>query len=268
MLRPVHGVAPAQLQLLHLQCNGLTTQSLARLAPCIEAAAHQLEELDLSNNHISVDTPERRAQWIRFLRSFRQCILLKRLNLSDNDFSDFRAFEALSQEYVQQFKINSSRWDWQSDAAGESEDDSLDEGVSILSIRDTNKPQRDGGTTWKSGPKARRSDVCGLPAVPVVAFNNVDLCDAGALFLSTVIERHKWAQNEYCKRIWMHLKEEPERAMIETTGNAGLTSMGQKMLSGAETAIFNPFVLRAEDPPSPSSQRERQDSTASATRLV
>ena len=123
VLTPTNGAASAQLQILQLQGNALTTHALALLAPCIEAASDTLEELDLSNNATRIDTPQQKHEWKLFLHSFARCPLLRRLDLSNNDFSNFQAFEIFSDVYIRQFDANMACWDRDSDenVAGASE---------------------------------------------------------------------------------------------------------------------------------------------------
>ncbi|KAG9623015.1 hypothetical protein KCU64_g20509, partial [Aureobasidium melanogenum] len=69
---------------LNLTNNDLTTRSLARLAPLIQASFYTLQTLDLSHNNFQVSTDAQAEEWQLFLQSFRNCMTLRRLDLGDN----------------------------------------------------------------------------------------------------------------------------------------------------------------------------------------
>lgn len=73
--------------------------------------------------------------------------------------------------------------------------------------------------------------VRGLPAIPVISFDHVSMTDAGALFLSWIIERHKYAQVDHNGMLWMRSKDEPDRAAIDVADNEELTTSGLRLLS-------------------------------------
>ena len=201
-----------------------------------------------------------------FWESFSQSTALRRINLSKNDLSSFIAFEALIQEYALQFAHNVAIWEHSNDTSyGQTE--VLTKSLSVLSIRDNNVSHHDGSDTLKTGhlitiPRKTQ----GLPAVSVLDFEDVGMTDAGAMFLSMCVERHKWAQVDLHRKLWLHKKEEPGRAMIETSGNPGLTDVGTKMLSGAESVAFDPFDDESqdshgnEDVPGPEQGHQRRQS--------
>ncbi|KAL9057932.1 MAG: hypothetical protein Q9162_002059 [Coniocarpon cinnabarinum] len=236
VLTPVDGVPLAKLQFLHLQNNMLTARSLWLLTPCVQAASDTLEDLDLSNNLIRVRTENQKDEWRLFLQSFARCSALRRLNLSGNDLSDLQAFETFSDIYIRQFEANAACWN--QDA--EHEDEVLED-LQALSVRDTNIANSLVNYDKSPSRAKMRQDVRGLPAIAVMGFEDVSMSDAGALFLSWIIERHKFAQVDHSGRLWMRSKDEPDRAAMEISGNKTLGTLGIKLLSEAETVPFHPF---------------------------
>jgi Leucine-rich repeat (LRR) protein len=84
---------------LHLQKNELTAQSLARLGEVIALSAGDLRELDLSQNDIRVKTPEEQMMWRDFLLSFKNCYMLKKLDLGSNPLGP-AGVEILARVYI------------------------------------------------------------------------------------------------------------------------------------------------------------------------
>jgi hypothetical protein len=94
-----HPQGVSKLQELHLQQNSLTVTCLAKLARVIAQSAHELKELDLSNNKIEIKTVAHRQIWKSFLDSFSNCFMLKKLDLSGNPLGP-RGLEILTRVYV------------------------------------------------------------------------------------------------------------------------------------------------------------------------
>lgn len=97
--------------MLNLAGNCLTVEGLVSIAPCIRAAAADLEELDLSNNIICVSNDNEAAYWEEFLQSFATCRILKKINLSGNNLSGAKALEIFYKVYGQQFPRMEARLD-------------------------------------------------------------------------------------------------------------------------------------------------------------
>ena len=69
----------------HLQGNNLTVKSLPKLGEAVALNAGEMRELDISNNNISVSPdPKDKAMWCSFLHSFKNCYVLKKLDLGGN----------------------------------------------------------------------------------------------------------------------------------------------------------------------------------------
>lgn len=87
-----------RLEELCLAGNALTAGSLLALAKVVQDAAAELRDLDLSGNNISVTNVEDVLAWEEFLKSFRECFVLRRLDLGGNALGPW-AFEILARVY-------------------------------------------------------------------------------------------------------------------------------------------------------------------------
>ena len=95
----------ARLEELCLRSNRLTIVSLQALTPVIRVSCHDLRDLDLSDNHISISTDGDVAIWEDFLTSFEQCCVLRRIDLSGNALGD-RASEVMLRVYAREEPID------------------------------------------------------------------------------------------------------------------------------------------------------------------
>ena len=258
ILQSKGGATRAQLQFLRLKSNCLTTKALASLAPCIEAAADQLVEVDLSCNNIKVDTEASHAEFKAFFRSFRPCTALRRLVLSSNDLSATRAFEIIAQEYSRQFEFFFLQWQDENDSDEDVDDvGAVAPAMNALSVRDTNIQHNSADIKGKARTKAQEAHVLGLPSIQCISLDDVGMTDAGALFLSSVIERHQWTQVKVCGNIWSDSRVDPDRATIAVDGNLDLTEFGQNLLVGAVTNTFDPLqdAIKERRPSTPNKAR-------------
>lgn len=187
-----------QLEDLNLADNGLTTHSLARLAPIILLARYDLKTLNLSDNAIVIETDEEAHDWEVFLQAFRPCRRLRRLDFCGNAL-DAKAFEILLRVYSQEPKI-----------------DPLPPGglQSVISLADEEiqNPDDEGRRRISSQRQRASSDVpaeeydqetdftlakgrvlamrCGLRSTPYLTLQNVSMTDAAALWLSYIVCDH------------------------------------------------------------------------------
>lgn len=88
----------ARLEDLCLRDSQIDTRSLIHLARIISLSAHDLRDLDLSENLITITTDDEVAVWEDFLNSFSNCCVLRRIDLSGNALGP-RAFEVLTRVY-------------------------------------------------------------------------------------------------------------------------------------------------------------------------
>ncbi|KAE8417688.1 hypothetical protein BDV36DRAFT_283568 [Aspergillus pseudocaelatus] len=84
----------------HIQGNSLTLKSLPKLGEAIALNAGELRELDISNNNINISpSPEDKAIWCQFLNSFKNCYMLKKLDLGGNPLGPV-GLETLARVYI------------------------------------------------------------------------------------------------------------------------------------------------------------------------
>ena len=84
-----------------LKGNNITAKSLRLLGRVVASAAHDLRDLDLSNNSITIKTQEDAAAWEDFLLSFTKNCVLRRVDFSGNALGS-KAFELLAKVYGQE----------------------------------------------------------------------------------------------------------------------------------------------------------------------
>lgn len=256
------GVSANKLEELHLRGNRLTTTSLRALAHVIELARFELVDIDLSDNNISVKTDEDANNWESFLKAFRGCRLLRRIDLSGNKLDGPRPFEILDRVYSKQPPVDPTQLE---DAGGyangfESGIDSNSDvaeltnrarDISITSPTDDPPTANDG---MSAGTVLKRRE--GLRAVPYIILSDTAMTDAGALFFSYMIERHFYPQQLMCS-----LRPGPQAAQLDEyrqrnhcwglvyLPNENLTETGLRLLGKAEdsrsafTGIVDDFGL-------------------------
>ena len=95
----------ARLEELCLRSNRLTIASLQALTPVIGVSSSDLRDLDLSENQIAISSDADVAIWEDFLISFRNCCVLRRIDLSGNALGD-RAFEVMVRVYAKEEPLN------------------------------------------------------------------------------------------------------------------------------------------------------------------
>ncbi|TKA34089.1 hypothetical protein B0A50_00069 [Salinomyces thailandicus] len=188
-LRRGNDLASLALEDLNLSDNGITVAALSRLAPIIELARHDLKTLNLSSNKITVVTDEEAEQWEEFLRSFRDCLKLRRLDLSNNVGLGRRAIEVLARVHVHEPPITPNP------PGGEASVLSLVSATSLgdhPDIQEADEGESLGGETMakslSDGTVLKRR--CGLRSIPYITLTNTGMDDAAALWLSYVLEDH------------------------------------------------------------------------------
>ncbi|KAK3676048.1 hypothetical protein LTR78_004240 [Recurvomyces mirabilis] len=185
------GTADASLALedVDLTANDLTTTGLARFAPVIRNAKFDIKSIVLAHNAITVESDQQAGEWETFLRSFADCQKLRRLDLSGNPGLGRRAMEVLAMVHVREPQVDPIR------AIGESDvqslhsttgDDSRTRSGS-LSLEVNGDTGRLRHTISDGRTLTRRR---GLRSIPFISLKACSLSDAGALWLSYVIEDH------------------------------------------------------------------------------
>lgn len=255
---------------LNLARNALTAQSLGELAPAIRAAASDLQELDLSHNDIKLHTDDDLSHWEAFLAAFRRCRHMKKLNLSHNDFARPKAWESLARIHTLHFGDSRDLWNARLDDAdvdgdfereGEGLMESLtvqDEDVLPSKTSDELKPHiADASSPSRSS---------GLPAIQHILLDHTNMTDACCLFLTYVLEHHRFVSNEIERLLWT-------RAPSDCVDSAGISytlekasAVGLSVLRDAEAVPFHPFSigLTADDFVSQSPLSTRKGSAVAA----
>ena len=98
---------------LSLKGNQLTTDSLVLIGKIVSLAAHDLKDLDLSDNLITVFTARDAAAWGFFLSSFSRCCVLRRVDLGGNGLGP-KAFEILARVYGKEDPLDLQFTNWSS----------------------------------------------------------------------------------------------------------------------------------------------------------
>lgn len=180
-LRKACASSAVRLEDLNLAGNDISTVSLDRLAPAIELACYDLKTLDLSNNKIEVNTDGQAAQWEHFLRSFRDCRRLRRLDLSGNPLGS-RALEIFARVHISEAHIDPLP------ASGALSVQSLPN--SMAESGDVPHGMTHAHDYMVNGVVLKRR--CGLRGIPYITLTDIDLNDAGALWLSYILEDHHY----------------------------------------------------------------------------
>jgi hypothetical protein len=175
--------AAVVLEDLNMSDNGITTVALARLGPVIQQARFDIKTLNLTNNNIRVENDEQAAEWELFLRCFKSCLKLRRLDLSGNVNLGARALEIFARVHAQEPQIHpTSAWGDASVISLGNEDDACDQDETPTGAY-FDDPMTKGGFVKRR---------CGLRSIPYLTFTDVGLNDTGALWLSYVIEDHHY----------------------------------------------------------------------------
>ncbi|KAL9589267.1 MAG: hypothetical protein Q9203_001949 [Teloschistes exilis] len=212
-----------QLEELCLKANGLDATCLPALARIVSLAAYDLRDLDLSDNHFSITTPDDATAWELFLTSFAQCRMLRRLDLSGSPLGS-KAFEVLSRVYsgepaiellsedeielpspirestrrntiedpeslsrhTRNLSIGSAREIHTDDERGTSAGESK---VANGRRHATKSPETTAQVSLPDQPHIYMTTQ-GLRSVPYLVFPNTEMHDAGALHLSYLLSRH------------------------------------------------------------------------------
>ncbi|EME44906.1 hypothetical protein DOTSEDRAFT_61526 [Dothistroma septosporum NZE10] len=236
------------LEDLNLADNGVTTATLEQLAPAIKLACHDVKTLDLSNNAIQVESDEQARQWHTFLRSFGDCRKMRRLDLSGNPLGS-RALEIMAQVYTKEPPIVYMS------ASGNMSVVSLSSHGDGLEPVSEDLPEASG---MLDGQHLKRR--CGLRSIPYITLNDIVLDEAGALWLSYLLEEHPYpsqlidainatslsspietyGQGQHRHGIELHLKE-PD------IGKDGLSLLKRAELVRQQTMLADQFSMNGSE---------------------
>jgi hypothetical protein len=235
-----NSTASLALEDLNLSNNGITTVSLARLAPIIEHAKCDLKTLNLTGNKISVETDEQAQQWEAFLKSFRGCLKLRRLDLSGNPQLTSRALEIFARVHTAEPPISPISAGGEASVLSllsEVDEDLTLSDESIAELEEAGDKSRSKRMTAGQLMKRR----CGLRSIPYITVHDVGLDDAAALWLSYIMTDH-----HYPNQILDDLNATNPDSVIKTyqqdtnsrgvdwTENASLSKEAKHLLEKAE----------------------------------
>jgi hypothetical protein len=207
-------VACLNLEELNLSGNGLTTASLARLAPIIELAKYDLKTLNLSNNRIAIVTDQESREWEVFLKAFRSCRRLRLLDLSKNSLGS-RAMEVLARTYLNEPLTDPGPLGGEASAPRIFLNDEHP-------LPDSDDDPADGSSAFL-GPTGS-----GLRSITLINLDNIGLNDTGALWLSYVLE-------EYIEpNVPAHAPEDPRMGVTWAKNDATLGRDGRMVLQKTE----------------------------------
>jgi hypothetical protein len=236
------------LEELNLAGNKLTVKSLEALVPVIELSSGWLKDLDLSENDISIKTPEDAEAWGDFLGAFSKCHVLRRLDLSSNDFSNSMAFEILVREYVQQREMVRRPID------------SVVEKLEQLHVSDSPKRPSEKSPKGAQRRASGRHDLSvstpepihvgttekltGLRSVAYIVLKNVKMNGTGALWLSQLVENHRMPEQLMSsppkpgpmESVFRDYRRENRCFGVVYGPNKTLTPLGSKILQAAEVS--------------------------------
>ncbi|KAI7483888.1 hypothetical protein KC351_g4838 [Hortaea werneckii] len=252
-LRRGNDLASLALEDLNLSQNGITVASLARLAPIIELARHDLKTLVLSNNNFAVTTDVEAEQWELFLTSFGGCLKLRRLDLGDNPGLGRRAIEIFARIHINEPVVTPTR------LSGDGSVLSLTYEIAENESPEEQQPDEDIDSSNDALAKSLSNAKmlkrrCGLRSVPYITLSNTGIDDAAGLWLSYVLEDHYFPSQLTDDLNGIHTnntikvyQQDADSTGVDWTGNI-LSKEGLALLHKAETVrtytlLDDPSVL-------------------------
>ncbi|KAA8649737.1 hypothetical protein EYZ11_009638 [Aspergillus tanneri] len=208
-----HTEGLAKVTEIHLSGNKLTAQSLVKLGDVVALNSGELREFDLSNNDIQINTPEEKESWYKFLNSFSNCYMLKKLDLGSNPLGP-AGMEILARVYIK------SDLDFLEDDADiiigpkSDEEEVLADGIEALKIKagKDHDGQKSGcckksphkgkflkqssrihvvsATAKANTPTELKRFACtrGLRSIPYLILSNTSITNGGAVHLASMLE--------------------------------------------------------------------------------
>lgn len=165
------------LEDMNLSGNKITTVSLARLAPIISLARHDLKTLNLAGNNIRVDSVEDAVRWEEFLQSFKDCLKLRRLDLSGNPLGS-RAFEIMAKVHINEPPVNPMPHRGNNSVISLQSELEFVASSKVSSLVDL----------MSTGAIIKRR--AGLRSIPYITLTETGMDDSSALWLSYIVEDH------------------------------------------------------------------------------
>lgn len=184
-----------RLEELCLRESQIDSRALLHLARIISLAAHDLRDLDLSENQITVTTHEEVAAWGAFLNAFSNCCVLRRIDLSGNLLGP-RAFEVLARVYANENPVDLMLSD-SIQGGDELAKQARRLGISTNMERGQRRIESVAVDQAELGSRLSHADPMdvyvttkGLRSIPYLILSNSGMTEACALHLSYVIGSH------------------------------------------------------------------------------
>jgi hypothetical protein len=176
--KPGHNM---MIEEMNLSGTGITIRSLRALAPVISLSGRYLRDMDISSNGLHIVSDQDVMDWEIFLEAFRDCRNMKRLVLSQNDFSGQLALETMARVYSRHPPL---------------EPDSILP-QSLLPVNSDDVVHLNGNGNKIKQPSLDsliHSEIStkfyGLRCIPYIVLQDVHINMHGALWLSYIIEHH------------------------------------------------------------------------------
>ncbi|KAF2478545.1 hypothetical protein BDY17DRAFT_64246 [Neohortaea acidophila] len=213
-----NGDVSLALEVLDLSSNAITTASLPSLARVIELAKNELKVLSLANNKITVTTQDAAEHWASFLKAFRHCSRLRRLDLSGNQDLGSRALEILARTHVSEPHIDPI-------PSVSDEDAFIPQARSSMSrsrAEQNEEPEREQSDLASNISGEPMSTRCGLRSIPYISLRDIGLNDSGAMWLSYVLEDHHYPNQLLPDLVPAQSDSTPTTARAQDKGGRGL----------------------------------------------
>lgn len=180
-------------------------------------ACSDLEEIDLSENAIKVETIEEVECFEALLEGLKHCQTLSKINLSGNHIGS-RAMEAFARIFLRQFKENVNLIE----SGGDEEEEEIHATVGVSGDK----------RKMSISSRRRRPGPVGLATVDVINLSSCSITDSGALWLSYVLPKLAWALAQ---------RDGKADGGIICWPNHLLSPIGTKLLRQAEAVVYDSF---------------------------
>lgn len=170
---------------IKLRGNDLTTKSLPKLAQAISLSAGYLEDLDLSDNQIKVSSEDEKEDWRQFLASFKNCFMLKQLNLGGNPLGTL-GIEILAKAYIESplyLGASDAGNDFGAPSTVSAKGEARDDQLAALASEDSSESSKLRLVMERDNFSRQH----GLRSVPYFVLSNLDLTKVALIHLSSMI---------------------------------------------------------------------------------
>ena len=271
-----------KLDELNLSSCSLPTTSLRHLALIVAASADTLQRIDLQGNSWDMTNPGALQDWEEFLTSFKSCVKMRRVDLSENRLGD-KGIETFVRVYTREMRdiLDEEEVEDISDellsrstsgVSTKSEDEEEEEPLTLAaSIEYGSSPGSSLAASALIKSNRRPSDdmvgipTRGLRSIAYIRLHNVGMTDISALHLTYLLPYHH-LPHVLLRRLDAQIPDssigreddlyDPEmlcRGVMYDIDNPELTPLGKKILETVEkvrrSGGMQPQVI--QPPPSP-----------------